>query len=217
MNNTEQDHLVWQHSLLTDYDIYLFKQGKHYQLADYLGAHKMTIDDQEGYHFAVFAPGAWEVCGIGEFNGWDGSNHKLFVRWDESGIWEGFIPGVKDQTIYKYQIRSNHTPWVIEKSDPFAFHCETPPKTGSITWNLKYNWKDKRWLNKRAKMQSFEQPMSIYEVHLGSWRRNENNNYQSYRDLAQTLVPYVKEMGFTHIEFMPKPRPPLSTGRVTPS
>ena len=203
MGQSELENTVRQHSLLTDYDIYLFKQGKHYQLADYLGAHKMTLDGVDGYFFAVYAPGAWEVSVVGEFNHWDGSRYKLFVRWDESGIWEGFIPGVKDHSIYKYRIRSNHSAWVIDKSDPFAFHCETPPKTGSITWPLDYKWKDKRWLNKRAKVQAFDRPMSIYEVHLGSWKRNEHNNFQSYRDLAQTLVPYVKEMGFTHVEFMP--------------
>ncbi len=199
----EPTNLVLQHSLLTEYDIYLFKKGKHFQLFNFLGSRKITLEGVEGYYFAVFAPGANSVKVIGEFNGWNGQQHRLFVRWDASGIWEGFIPGIKDQMIYKYEIRSDHTELVLEKSDPFATHCETPPKSGSITWPLNYKWKDKRWLNKRKKIQGYDQPMSIYEVHLGSWKRKDDNKFLTYQELADQLVPYVKDMGFTHVEFMP--------------
>ncbi|NNC95853.1 MAG: 1,4-alpha-glucan branching protein GlgB [Chitinophagales bacterium] len=191
-----------QVTLLTDYDIHLFKEGKHFKLYEKLGAHYMA--DKKGTYFAVWAPSATDVRLIGNFNGWNKESHKMSVRWDNSGIWEIFVPGLGPGEYYKYAIRSHAFPNYVEKFDPFAFHCENPPGNASIVWDLKHKWSDKRWLNKR-KRKSFSQPYSVYEVHLGSWRRitEDGNRFLSYREVAQALIPYVKEMGFTHVEFLP--------------
>lgn len=194
---------VVAHSLFTDFDINLFKSGKHFRLYEKLGSHLMVVDGEKGTYFAVWAPSAKSVSVVGNFNSWDAENHKLLVRWDGSGIWEGFIPGVDKGSIYKYKIESHHDNIWTEKADPFARYCEQPPKTASMVWDAQYQWKDKNWMDTREKKNGLDKPYSVYEVHLGSWRRKNGNEFLSYLDLADELVNYVADMGFTHVEFMP--------------
>jgi len=191
------------HSLFTDFDISLFKAGKHYNLFDLLGAHPMTLNGVQGTYFAVWAPSAKKVSVIGDFNYWLESDHALNVRWDGSGIWEGFLPGVGHGNLYKYKIHSHHNGEVTEKADPFARFCEQPPKTASIVWEEAYTWKDKTWLTKRKKINQLDQAFSVYEVHLSSWKKKPDGTSLTYEELARELVSYVKEMGYTHVEFMP--------------
>jgi 1,4-alpha-glucan branching enzyme len=192
-------------SLLTEHDIYLFKEGSHYKLYNKLGAHVTKLDGKEGVFFAVWAPNAKFVYVTGDFNGWNKHSHPLEVRWDSSGIWEGFIPGLKMGARYKYHVESKYNDYKMDKIDPFAFFCETPPKTAAIVWNLEYNWKDTKWMKNRKKINSLNAPMSVYEVHLGSWKRKfeEENRFLTYREMAKELVLYVKEMKYTHVQFMP--------------
>ena len=192
-------------SLLTDHDIYLFKEGNHFKLYDKLGSRLMTVDGKQGTLFAVWAPNAEWVSVVGDFNDWDKKSHPLSVRWDGSGIWEGFIPSIGHGTVYKYYIVSRYNNYKVEKSDPFAFHCETPPKTASIVWEMSHKWDDSEWMKKRCLSNALNAPISIYEIHLGSWRRvpEEGNRYLTYREIAHYLADYVKEMAFTHVEFLP--------------
>ena len=194
---------VVPHSLFTDFDINLFKSGKHYRLYDKLGSHLTTVEGEKGTYFAVWAPSAKSVSVVGDFNYWLEGEHKLNVRWDESGIWEGFIPGVKKGALYKYKIHSHHDDIKTEKADPFARYCEHPPKTASVVWDAKYSWKDKEWMGYRKDKNSLDKPYCVYEVHLGSWKRKNDNEFLSYKELAKDLVAYVKDMNFTHVEFMP--------------
>jgi len=191
-------------SLLTDFDIHLFKTGKHFRLYEKLGAHLTEFEGKKGCYFAVWAPNAKAVSVIGNFNHWNNTEHKLSPRWDESGIWEGFFSGVTKGEAYKYAIHAN-TGEYLEKADPFALYAEVAPKTASIIWETNYKWKDTVWLNERKKSQGKPKPYSVYEVHIGSWRRKveEGNRSLSYNELANELVEYVKEAGFTHIEFLP--------------
>lgn len=188
---------------LTDYDIYLLKQGKHYRLFEKFGSREMVLEGETGIYFAVWAPAAKYVSVIGDFNGWDGEEHQLYVRWDGSGIWEGFIPGLTKGTLYKYSIVSTNRHQILEKADPYGYTAEHPPQTASKVWSLDYTWSDQEWMNTRKEKNSLQAPYSIYEVHLGSWRRDEDGKSLSYRAIAQPLAAYVKEMGFTHVEFMP--------------
>ena len=195
---------VISHSLFTDFDIDLFKAGKHFRLYEKLGAHLLTLDGIKGVYFAVWAPTAHSVSVVGDFNYWTQGEHNLEVRWDESGIWEGFIPHLTKGTTYKYKIQSNNDGIVTEKSDPFAFYCENPPNTASVVWDLEYKWKDTKWMNSRENFNGLDRPYSVYEVHLGSWKRHsDDNRFFTYQEFAEDLVAYVKEMGFTHVEFMP--------------
>jgi len=194
---------VIPHSLFTEFDINLFKSGKHYRLYEKLGSHLTEVNGEKGTYFAVWAPTAKSVSVIGDFNYWLEGDHKLFVRWDESGIWEGFIPGIDKGTLYKYKIHSNNHDVKTEKADPFARYCETPPKTASVVWEGDYKWKDKQWMGYRKEKNGLDRPYAVYEVHLGSWKRKKDNQFLSYVDLADELVAYVKDMGFTHVEFMP--------------
>ena len=191
-------------SLLTDYDVHLFKSGKHFKLYEKLGAHLSTHKGQAGTYFAVWAPNARNVSVIGNFNNWNNNDHKLSPRWDESGIWEGFFSGIGKGEAYKYAILSN-TGEYLEKADPFAFYAEIAPATASIIWDHDYKWTDKSWMAERKKNSSAPKPYSVYEVHLGSWRRKieDGNRSLSYKELADELVYYVKEAGFTHVEFLP--------------
>jgi 1,4-alpha-glucan branching enzyme len=191
-------------SLLSDFDIHLFKSGKHFKLHEKLGSHVVKNGGKEGTFFAVWAPNATEVSVIGNFNNWQKGKHKLFPRWDQSGIWEGFFADVQHGEAYKYAIQSN-TGEYLEKADPFAFYAEMPPKTASIVWDPKYDWKDEQWLTERKKNAGKPQPYSVYEVHMGSWRKkhDDGNRSLNYPELATELVQYVKEMGFTHVEFLP--------------
>ncbi len=195
---------VQPHSLFTDFDIDLFKAGKHFRLYEKLGAHLIEVNGQKGAYFAVWAPSAKAVSVIGDFNYWVEGQHHLNVRWDSSGIWEGFIPGVDKGTKYKFKIQSHHSDISTEKADPFALYCEKPPQTASVVWDLDYKWKDSKWMQTRKENNSLNKPFSVYEVHLGSWKRNlEENRSLTYLELADELVNYVKETGFTHVEFMP--------------
>jgi 1,4-alpha-glucan branching enzyme len=195
---------VQTHSLFTDFDIDLFKAGKHFRLYEKLGAHLIEVDGVKGVYFAVWAPSARSVSVIGDFNYWIQGEHQLQVRWDSSGIWEGFIPGIEKGTTYKYKIQSNNDGIITEKADPFAFYCEKPPHTASVIWDLDYKWKDKNWMDTRVDHNGLDKPYSVYEVHLGSWKRHaKENRFLTYLEFAEDLVNYVKETGFTHVEFMP--------------
>jgi 1,4-alpha-glucan branching enzyme len=195
---------VQSHSLFTDFDIDLFKAGKHFRLYEKLGAHLIEVDGVKGVYFAVWAPSARSVSVIGDFNYWIQGEHQLQVRWDSSGIWEGFIPGIEKGTTYKYKIQSNNDGIITEKADPFAFYCEKPPHTASVIWDLDYKWKDKKWMDTRVDHNGLDKPYSVYEVHLGSWKRHaKENRFLTYLEFAEDLVNYVKETGFTHVEFMP--------------
>ena len=190
-------------SLFSEFDIDLFKSGKHFRLYEKLGSHPMELNGVKGTYFAVWSPSARSVSVIGNFNSWNDSEHLLNVRWDGSGIYEGFIPDVGVGEIYKYKIYSNNHGAVTEKADPFARYCEHPPSTASIIWEADYQWKDKKWMDTRKAKNALDAPYSVYEVHLGSWKRNADGEFLSYAELGKDLVAYVKEMGFTHIEFMP--------------
>ena len=195
---------VQVHSLFSDFDISLFRAGKHYRLYEKFGAHLMEVNGEKGVYFAVWAPSAKAVSVIGDFNYWLEGEHPLNVRWDESGIWEGFIPGVEKGVKYKYKIQSHNNDMKLEKADPYALKCEHPPNTASIVWDLDYKWKDKKYLSTRKEKNSLDKPYSIYELHLGSWRKNmDENRSLTYSEMATELVSYVKELGFTHVEFMP--------------
>ncbi|WP_295123106.1 1,4-alpha-glucan branching protein GlgB [uncultured Chitinophaga sp.] len=192
-------------TLFSAKDIELFQAGRHYGLYEKFGSHAVTYEGVAGTYFAVWAPSAAFVSVVGEFNNWDQHQHTLLPRWDKSGIWEGFVPNVKAGQLYKYFIRaeSGEELW---KGDPFARYWEVRPKTASITHETAYNWKDKKWMDKRAGKNSLKSPFAVYEVHLGSWRKpdpNEAEVFYSYGEIAAKLVPYVKEMGFTHVELMP--------------
>ena len=191
-------------TLLTDYDIHLFKEGKHYSLYNKLGSHLMEYMGTEGVYFAVWAPNAERVSVMGDFNNWNKESHSMKARADDSGIWEVFIPEAKKGTLYKYFIRSTNG-YEAEKGDPYAFSWETPPNTASMVWDLENTWNDKSWLKDREKKAQKPQPFSVYELHLGSWKRVPEDELRSltYRELAEDLPKYIKEMGFTHVEFMP--------------
>ena len=191
-------------SLLSDQDLYLFNEGSHIRLFDKLGAHLGTVDGQSGTHFAVWAPDAEKVFVTGSFNGWNKSTHPMQTR-GQSGIWETFIPKVQQGDAYKFHVVSRYGKRGVDKADPLAFHAETPSRTASMVWNLDYEWHDGEWMSQRGPKQSLNAPMSIYEVHLGSWRRipEQNNRWLSYREIAPQLADYVEKMGFTHIELLP--------------
>jgi 1,4-alpha-glucan branching enzyme len=195
---------VIPYSRFTDFDIALFKSGKHYKLYEKLGSHVVEHNGVVGTYFAVWAPNAQYVAIIANFNGWNRGSHPLYIRWDGSGIWEGFVPNVGNGEVYKYFINS-HSGEDLEKSDPFALRWEVPPLTGSIVADTYYEWKDNDWMANRYKHNALDKPYSVYEVHIGSWARNweSPDDFYSYEQLADKLVPYVKEMGFTHVEFMP--------------
>lgn len=192
-------------NIFTDQDIYLFKEGNHFRLYEKMGAHVIEHEGVRGVYFAVWAPNAESVSVIGDFNGWNKDKDPLSPRWDGSGIWEGFIPNLDKGTIYKYHIRSRFNHYEVDKADPFAFYSEVPPKTASVIWDLNYEWNDEEWMRNRYRHNRLDAPISIYEVHLGSWRRviTGGNRPLTYRELAAQLVDYVKDMGFTHVEFLP--------------
>ncbi len=192
-------------SLFTDFDINLFKAGKHFKLYEKLGSHLAEVDGVKGTYFALWAPNAMSVSVIGNFNKWNSQGYALASRWDGSGIWEGFFPNIHEGAIYKYAIRSSVGGQYLEKGDPFARQWEIPPSTASVVKAPKPQWTDGKWMKERGRHNALDQPCSVYEVHLGSWRRkaDDGNRSLTYRELADELVPYVKELGFTHVEFMP--------------
>jgi 1,4-alpha-glucan branching enzyme len=191
-------------SLLTEDDLYLFNEGSHFRLYRKLGAHPVEVDGKPGTYFAVWAPDAESVSVIGDFNGWDGRKNQLSLK-GSSGIWEGFLPGVERGTLYKYHIQSRYHGDRMDKLDPYGFYFEVPPRTASIVWDLDYAWNDLDWMKARSGTDLHTRPVSVYEMHIGSWRRvpEEGNRSLSYRELAGILPEYIKQQGFTHVEFLP--------------
>jgi 1,4-alpha-glucan branching enzyme len=195
---------VKTYTLFTDHDIYLFKEGRHYKLYGKFGAHSVEKEGVKGVYFSVWAPNAKKVSVIGNFNNWNHKDHILFPRWDGSGIWEGFISGLTWGTLYKYAVETARGE-ILEKSDPYALSWEQNLQAASLVSTTWYEWSDEEWMEKRWNSNSLNAPLSVYELHLGSWVRQGDapDRYLNYRDIAEKLVPYVKEMGFTHVEFMP--------------
>ncbi|MBS1915928.1 MAG: 1,4-alpha-glucan branching protein GlgB [Bacteroidetes bacterium] len=196
---------VWNYSLFSDEDIHNFQHGTHYSLYNLFGAHQVEVLGVKGYYFAVWAPNATYVSVKGNFNEWNNDSHPLFVRLEKSGIWEGFIPHLNKGEVYKYHIHGFKGA-ILDKGDPYANFWERRPNTASITWELSYQWNDEEWMKKRKKNNSLESPWSVYEVHLASWMRPDKydeETYNSYDFFREKLVPYVKEMNFTHVELMP--------------
>ncbi len=191
-------------TMLTEDDLYLFNEGSHFGLYDKLGSHPLTHNQVEGTYFAVWAPNAAQVFVKGDFNDWCRDTHPLTLR-GNSGIWEGFIPGITTGSVYKYHIVSSSDGYEVEKADPLAITHEVPPKTASVVWNSDYNWNDQEWMKKRGGFNAITAPITTYEVHLGSWMRvpEDGNRSLSYRELAPKLTEYVQQMGFTHVEFLP--------------
>jgi 1,4-alpha-glucan branching enzyme len=193
-----------QLSLLSAHDSYLFNEGSHFRLYDKLGARVVTVNGTNGCYFAVWAPNAERVSLVGDFNGWNPSTHPLQAK-DSTGIWETFVPGIGKGTLYKFHVESRFNGYRADKADPFALFNEIPPKSASIVWDLEYDWQDRDWLARRRQKSSLDQPMAIYEIHLGSWRRvaGEGNRSLSYRELAPLLADYVEQLGYTHVELLP--------------
>ncbi|HUP64797.1 MAG TPA: 1,4-alpha-glucan branching protein GlgB [Thermoanaerobaculia bacterium] len=189
---------------MTEQDVYLFNEGTHSRLFEKFGAHPRTVNGVAGTYFAVWAPDATEVSVVGSFNGWNRDSHPLEAH-HHSGIWEGFLPEVKKGDLYKFFIKSRFHHYAVEKADPFGLLHETPPKTASVVWELDYQWKDQEWMRARGAHNALDAPSSVYEVHLGSWRRvpEDEDRWLSYREIAEPLAEYVKWMGFTHVEFLP--------------
>ncbi len=191
-------------TLLTDHDLYLFNEGSHYRLYRKLGAHPCTRDGKAGTSFAVWAPGAEAVSVMGDFNGWDKARHPLRPR-ASSGIWEGFVPGVGPGATYKFHVVSRYGGYRVDKTDPFAFRQEGPPRTAAVVWDLSYQWNDNAWMARRRHHNDLVAPISIYEVHLGSWMRvpDEGDRPLSYAEIGPRLADHVQRLGFTHVEFLP--------------
>jgi 1,4-alpha-glucan branching enzyme len=196
--------MLYDADVLTDKDLHLFNEGSHYRLYEKLGSRLLTQGGREGAYFNLWAPDAEGVSVMGDFNGWNKGSHPLRPR-GVSGIWEGFIPGIQKGASYKYHVRSRYKGYRVDKADPFAITNEVPPKTASIVWDLDYAWSDQEWMAGREARNLNEAPMSIYEIHLGSWRRVKEDSRRSlsYGELASQLVEYVEQMGFTHVEFLP--------------
>jgi 1,4-alpha-glucan branching enzyme len=205
INFVDSSQPVWNYSLLTEEDIQNFQKGTCYNAYEKFGSHFIEVLNQKGYFFSVWAPNATEVHVVGEFNNWKKGKHKLFVRLESSGIWEGFIPGMEKGSSYKYYIKGFKGA-EVKKADPYARYAELRPGTASKTWHLEYDWKDEAWMQKRKKHNSLSAPWSVYEVHLGSWMRpvpTDEESFNTYAQITERMVPYVKKMGFTHVEFMP--------------
>ncbi len=196
---------------ITEYDLYLFREGNNYKLYDILGSHIIELDGVRGVSFAVWAPNAEYVSVIGSFNNWDNRQHAM-KNLGDSGIWATFVPGTGEGSLYKFYIRSQIGGTERIKTDPYAFYSELRPKSASIVYDLnKYKWKDSKWLKTRTETDWFRSPVSIYEVHLGSWKRvhEDNNRFLTYGELVEELIPHVKRSGYTHIELLPVSEHPL--------
>ena len=214
-----------QNTILTQDDLFLFNEGSHFRLYDKMGAHPAAGTAHEQTHFAVWAPNAKAVFLTGDFNGWNKRSHPLAPLQD-SGIWAGIFPGIGKGSLYKYHVVSHHNSHRIDKADPFAFYCERPPKTASVVWDTAYKWSDDAWMAKQRDHNALDSPLSIYEVHLGSWRRvpEQDNRFLTYQEVAPRLADYVKQTGFTHVEFLPVMEHPFygswgyqTTGYFAPS
>jgi 1,4-alpha-glucan branching enzyme len=192
-------------TLLSEYDIHLFKEGSFFKLYEKLGTHALKVEGERGILFSLWAPNAKSVSVTGDFNDWLPGSHPLAVRWDGSGIWEGFIPDVEKGSLYKFHIVSKSGKYRVDKGDPLGFYWEISPRTASVVCDLEYTWQDQEWMANRKKHNDLSAPFSVYEVHLGSWQEGprESNRVLTYREIAPSLVSYVKEMGFTHVELMP--------------
>ena len=196
---------VWNYSLLTDDDVTNYQNGTNYQLYKKFGSHSIQVNEVWGTYFCVWAPNGTSVSVKGNFNDWKNNEYELNPRWDKSGIWEGFIPHFKLGEAYKYHI-IGYAGRKVDKGDPFANFWEKRPQTASITWDMFYDWKDEAWMKSRKKKNALDAPWSVYEVHLASWQRpdaNDEETYNTYDQITERLVPYVKGLGFTHVEFMP--------------
>ncbi len=213
-------------SLLSDYDIHLFREGRNFRLYQKLGAHLAEYEGESGTQFGLWAPNADSVSVIGEFNGWRAGAHSLHRRLDDSGIWEGFIAGVGAGALYKYHLVSRYGGYQVDKADPFALRSENPPSTASIVWPLDYRWGDGEWMSRRRRANALASPLCIYELHLGSWQRvpEEGGRSLTCRELAPRLASYVREMGFTHVQLLPVMEHPFygswgyqTTGYFAPS
>ncbi len=207
--------------MLTPDDLYLFNEGSHFRLYEKLGSHLMTVGEATGCYFAVWAPNAESVAVIGDWNAWDPRSNPLRPK-GESGIWEGFVPGVIRGAIYKYHVVARGSIHRVDKADPYALMQETPPNTGSVVWDLDYEWRDRQWMEDQPRHNNPAAPWSIYELHTGSWVRN--GAPPNYRDLAHRLADYVGELGFTHVELLPVMEHPFygswgyqTTGYFAPS
>ena len=195
--------------LLSEYDIYLFNQGRHREIYQKLGAHRREIDGVSGINFALWAPNCYKVAVVGDFNRWDTRTH-IMENNNESGIWEIFVPGMEEGERYKYEIRSHNRGYRTQKADPYGFYAELRPLTASIIYDIdQYAWNDSDWMIARAQTEPLSQPMNIYELHLGSWRRKDDGEFLTYRELADELVPYLVDMGYTHLELLPAAEHPL--------
>jgi 1,4-alpha-glucan branching enzyme len=194
----------YDYTLLTEDDIYLFNEGNHFRLYEKLGAHVVNNAKTQGTYFAVWAPNAAQVSVMGDFNDWNQIRHPLRPR-GQSGIWEGLVPGIEKGVLYKYYILSRQNNYRVDKADPFAFFNQIAPEKASVVWDLQYSWQDQEWSALRECQNAFEAPMSIYELHLGSWQRvpEEDDRSLTYRELAPRLADYLQRMGFTHVEFLP--------------
>ena len=189
--------------MLTDRDIYHFKEGTHARLYEKLGCQFVREGGSDGARFTVWAPNAASVALLADFNGWDEDAQPLSARADGSGLWETFIPQVAPGARYKYRVASRYHDYRVDKGDPYAFYWEVPPRTASRTWRLDYEWNDGEWMQQRGPRNALAAPFSIYELHLGSWRRGEDNRLLTYREIAPQLAAYAREMKFTHVELMP--------------
>ena len=205
VNFVDTTQPVWNYSLLTEEDVINYQAGTNYRLYEKFGSHSIKVNDQWGMYFCVWAPNATSLSVIGNFNHWKVGEYELYPRWDKSGIWEGFIPGFGLGESYKYHIEG-FAGRRQDKGDPFANFWEKRPDTASITWDMYYEWHDAEWMANRASHNAIDAPWSVYEVHLASWQRPsryDEETYNTYDQIRERLVPYVKEMGFTHVEFMP--------------
>ncbi len=192
------------HSLFSEQDIHLFKEGRHYRLYEKLGSREIEVDGKKGVYFAVWAPNAKSVRVIGNFNFWNKDECLMYPRWDHSGIWEGFVPNIAAEEFYKFGIETPSGDF-LEKCDLMAFAWETPPQTATQVKNIDYSWKDEKWMKKRKKNNALDAPYSVYEVHMGSWKRQgaDGKDFLTYQDMIKEMVPYIKDMGYTHVEFLP--------------
>jgi 1,4-alpha-glucan branching enzyme len=214
-----------QTGLFGEQDLHLFNEGTHTRAYRRLGSHLATLEGREGVAFAVWAPNAGDVAVIGDFNGWDARANPLRAL-AASGIWHGFVPGLERGALYKYRLVSRQDGYTVDKADPYAIRQETPPRTGSLVWDLAYDWSDHEWMRERGGSAALSSPISIYEVHLGSWRRvpEEGDRLLTYREAAPLLADYVQRMGFTHVELLPLMEHPFygswgyqTTGYFAPS
>jgi len=220
----DKSSITGEGPFITAFDLYLFGEGNHLRIFEKLGSHIIERNGLTGVHFAVWAPNAEEVSVIGSFNDWDPARSRMQCM-DSSGIWTTFIPNIGKGVLYKYHIRSRINGFVRVKSDPYGFFFEERPKTATIIWPLdRYQWKDMEWMEARTKTDQLKKPLSIYEVHLGSWMKREDGGFLTYRELAEKLIPYAKDLGFTHLEILPIMEHPLdafwgyqSTGYFAPT